>query len=73
MSDKKDNVRPIPNVEQDNQRANLEAMRRNLPLLLETLPMIAQLRKAAYDAYLEAGFSEEQALKLAKSFLDRSG
>jgi hypothetical protein len=73
MSDKKDNVRPLPNVEQDSQRANLEAMRRNLPLLLETLPMFAQLRKAAYDAYLEAGFSEEQALKLAKSFLDRSG
>lgn len=48
----------------------VEQMRRNLPQILEYMPMVAQLKKAQYDSFLEEGFTQEQALALLKKGMD---
>ncbi len=44
-----------------------DAIRRNMPALIENAKTFAQLRRAHYLAYLEVGFNEQQALELCKS------
>jgi hypothetical protein len=51
----------------DDLKAAGEALRRNMPTLMENAKAIAQLRRAAYLAHLEVGFDERQALELCKS------
>jgi hypothetical protein len=46
-----------------------DAFRRQLPELMENAKAVAQLRRAAYLAYLDAGFSEAQALELCKTLI----
>lgn len=48
-------------------REEVEAMRQNLPHFIEHVKMIAELSKAKYDACIEQGFDENQALELSKN------
>lgn len=50
----------------DKQRAQLEELKRNIPIQIETLKIIAQLTRARYEALIESGFTPEQALFLCK-------
>lgn len=68
MSDEKDkpesNIKELPNKEHNDYVANLEKMKRNMQHIMESVNMLAQMRWAMYQAHREAGFSEEQALKI---------
>lgn len=44
----------------------LDALKREVPGLMEYAKIVAQLRFAAYRAYIEEGFTPEQALELCK-------
>lgn len=48
----------------DKLQAAIAETRRNLPVLLENADIMAQMRKANYDALLRTGFTEAQALEL---------
>ncbi len=48
----------------------LEALKRQLPDLLQYMPFIAKLKKAQFDAYIEEGFTPDQALKLIRPGLE---
>ncbi|WP_420465621.1 hypothetical protein [Panacagrimonas sp.] len=63
MSDK---IHQIP-TKPDKALALTEELRRTLPTLIANARMIAQLKKAQYDAYVEAGFTPQQALELIKT------
>jgi hypothetical protein len=64
MSDN-DNKPKIVDLEPKNEvKAAGDQLRRNLPTLIENARAIAQLRRASFLAYLEAGFDERQALEL---------
>jgi hypothetical protein len=76
MSDSEDHgpVTPRPesprllNLEpRDDLKGAISNTRRNLPALFEHVQMQAKLRRVAYLAYLEEGFTEAQALELCKS------
>ena len=47
--------------------AAFEKLKRELPVIVENMVVVAKLKKAAYDAYIEYGFTPEQALELCKS------
>lgn len=47
-------------------RAASDALRRQMPDLLASVGLIARLRRAQYLAYVEAGFTPQQALELCK-------
>jgi Tfp pilus assembly protein PilO len=51
----------------DELRAAGDALRRQLPAMIENAKTLAELRRASYLAHLEAGFTETQALELCKS------
>lgn len=51
----------------DEMAAAIEMLKRQLPLILEHTRLIAEIRKASYDAHLAQGFTEPQALELCKS------
>ena len=48
----------------DEFRAAIEKFKREMPNLLIMAPMVAEIRKANYDAAIGAGFTPEQALEL---------
>ncbi len=60
------NVSAVPDVEKDELRASLEKLKRMLPFIAEYTAIDAAIRKAKYDACLDAGFSAQQALEIAK-------
>jgi hypothetical protein len=62
----KDNVRVLPERRPDEVLAGLERLKRNLPAIMECMPILAKARRAAYEAYREEGFTEEQALILCQ-------
>lgn len=62
-----DKITEIPNKERDEMQAAVENLKRNLPIFLEHVWLIAQIRKASYDALIEQGFTPEQALVLCQS------
>lgn len=61
-----DNIRQIPNPEQDKILAGLAQMERMLPHLAQYTKLTAQLKRTQYLAYIEAGFDQAQALELCK-------
>ena len=61
------NVKLMGIGDKDKMRAELEQMKRNLPVFLEYALIAAQLRRASYDACIKQGFTEAQALELCKA------
>lgn len=51
---------------QDKNKAVMEAFERNMPELIKGARLLAQIRRAYFDAYIEQGFNEAQALDLCK-------
>ena len=52
---------------QDDLKAASENMRRHIPDLMENAKMIAKIRRAAFLAHVDEGFTKAQALELCKS------
>lgn len=50
----------------DKQRADLEALKRNLDVHIEVLAVSAKIIRAKYQALVAQGFTEAQALELCK-------
>jgi len=57
VNDKTDNIREIPNLEKSELLGALEA-------IIRTAPFVAPAMKELTDAFMDAGYSEDQALKL---------
>lgn len=51
----------------DEAMASHETLKRAMPVFLKHVVLIAELRKASYDAHLIQGFTVEQALELCKT------
>lgn len=62
-----DKIRPIPTAQRDELLGALEQMRRTLPLLEQMQDLTVAMRRRLYAKYVEAGFTEAQALELAKT------
>lgn len=45
-------------------KAMIESTATNFPLMVEAYKQGARLQKARFDAYVEAGFAQEQAMRL---------
>lgn len=52
----------------DELRASLEQIKRILPMHIELAVAVAEARFAVYKAHLDAGFDQDQALELCRSF-----
>jgi hypothetical protein len=68
MTDTPDNLRLL-STNQDALLASIEQLRRMLPLLVDLAPLTARTRYAIYQAHIDAGFTEEQALQLCRSLV----
>jgi len=66
MSDENTTIQEVNFGDKDKLIGQLEKMRRDLPYYLEMSKLVAQIKKANYDAYVEQGFTEEQAMELIK-------
>lgn len=62
----KDNVTKFPGVEKID---HLKSLEDGVDGLVKAFPLIAQAKKAAFDSYVNAGFTEEQAIQLVKGDL----
>lgn len=56
-------VKPI---DKDKLRANMEQMKRELPVYIEYTMLVAEIRRASFDAHMAQGFTPQQALELCK-------
>ena len=65
--DDKVKVIEFKDEDRDKLRAGLELMKRSLPIYCEHAVVLAQIRKASYDAHIEQSFTPQQALELCKS------
>jgi Tfp pilus assembly protein PilO len=61
-----DNIRELPS-KQDDIKGAVEALRRNLPVVIEHYQLVAEVNRAIYLAYVQQGFTEEQSLDLVKA------
>mgnify|MGYP003663711045 CR=1 FL=1 len=61
-----DKITQIP-TKPDKAKAEAERLKRNLPIYLQNLRLVAIMRRAAYNEYVAAGFTPEQALELCKN------
>ena len=59
-------VAQLVNVEQDKLRGEVEKLKRLLPLLIENNALLAKMQRAKFVAYVDEGFTAEQALILCK-------
>lgn len=66
-----DVLRLVPKGTASEHAALLEKMRQGLPQWVELSVHIAEYRFTTYQAYLKAGFSEDQALRLVQSEIMR--
>lgn len=62
-----DKITELPNIERDAAQAQIEQVKRNMPVLEEQQKMLAQVLFVRFKALKDAGFSEAQALQLVKS------
>ena len=62
-----DNIKLLKTGKKNEMLAALKEMQRNLPEIMEHISIIAQIRKANYDALIKQGFTSEQALELCKT------
>lgn len=68
MSDEEDdNVKQVSFGDVDKTLAQIEKMKRELPKYIEMAEIVAQIRKANFDALIKQGFTEAQALELIKT------
>jgi len=51
-------------TEKDSNIAQLERIRREKPMIIELQRELAEIKYATYRSYVDAGFTEEQALLL---------
>jgi uncharacterized protein (UPF0128 family) len=63
---KDDNIYTIVS-ETEKTKANLEKLRREMPEIIESQKLIAKIRYETFKAYMDAGFTEEQAMNILKS------
>jgi len=61
----KDNIVGLK-TDQDNNVAMLEKLRRESDIIIEMYQQIAKIKFGAYKAYMDAGFTREEALLMAK-------
>lgn len=59
-------VTEIPNTERDKLVAQVEQLKRTMPIMLEYAALNAQLKRAQYLAFVQQGFTPSQALELCK-------
>lgn len=69
MSDDISKKLKLLKIKQSDLLAANEQLKRELPAILEHTKTIAAIRKASYDAHIDAGFNPEQALELCKTTL----
>lgn len=50
----------------DELKGSIEKLRRILPDLIEHTKLVAKVKRAAYAAYIEEGFTPQEALELCK-------
>jgi len=62
------NIIDIP-LSKDKTKGALEAFRRDMDSHIQAIKLVAQLRKAKYDAHIKEGFTPEQALEICKGDL----
>ena len=65
-------MKKVTPIKKDEVKAAFEKLVRDMPVTIKHIALMAQLRKAAYDACLKEGFTPEQALELSKSPLGMS-
>ena len=53
-------------TDQNEMKAAIAVMKRDLPEVIEHAKLVAQIKRAAYLEYVEQGFTEEQAIELIK-------
>jgi len=63
----KDKIKLIEFESKDEMRASLEQLKRGLSVFTEYAVIVAEVRKASYDAHIKQGFTPVQALELCKS------
>lgn len=62
MSDEK--IKQVNIGDKDERKAEIEKFKREMGYMVELTKEVAKLRFAEYKAYVDAGFTEEQSLKL---------
>lgn len=62
-------IAQIPNTERDELMAAVAKMTRNLPIFIEMMQVDAKIRRAKFEALVNEGFSEQQAIELCKGSL----
>lgn len=59
-------ISEVKPVDKDELRATMELMKRSLPVYIDYTLVVAQIRRASFDAHIAQKFSPEQALELCK-------
>lgn len=60
------NLTTLTDIDKDEMKASIEAIKRTMPTMLEMQKCIAQIQRARYMALLEEGFSESESIELTK-------
>lgn len=62
-------MKPVALPERNEMRAAVEEMRRNIQEIIDYSKLMAKVRKAHFDSLMEAGFTEDQAIKLCEKVM----
>jgi hypothetical protein len=63
----KDKLTILNTSDKDEMLAAISLLKRHLPAIKERAVIMAEIRKASFDAYIDKGFTPEQALQLCIS------